>query len=57
MRKFIKRLIQYTKIAELDAGEINILFCFDFVGESFGKAFDDPCEDIIDFEHWHFMRV
>ena len=49
----MKRSVQYAKSAGLDACEVNVSFCFDFMGEGFDKAFDGPCEGAVDFENWH----
>ena len=47
----MERSIQYTKIVGLDVDEVDILFCFNFVGEGFDKAFDGLCKDVVDFEY------
>ncbi len=49
--------VQYAETAGLDPCEVDVPFYFDFVGEGFGKAFDGPCGDAVDFEHWHSVRV
>ncbi len=53
----MERSVQYAETAGLDACEVDVPFYFDFVGEGFGKAFDGPCGDAVDFEHWHSVRV
>lgn len=55
--KFTESSIQYAETAELDACEMDVLFCFDFVGEGFGKAFDGLCGGAVDLEQWHSERV
>ena len=50
VRKFIERSIQYIETVELDVYEVDISFCFDFVGEGFDKAFNSPCEGAVDFD-------
>ena len=51
MGKSIERSVQYAESAGLDACEVDVPFCFDLVREGFGKAFDDPYGDIVDFKH------
>ena len=53
----MERSAQCAETAGLDASKVDVPFCFDFVGEGFGKAFDSPCEGVADFEHWHSVRV
>ena len=53
----MERSVQYAETAGLYAGEVDVPFCFDFVGEGFGEAFDGPCGGAVDFEHWHSVRV
>ncbi len=55
--KSTERPVQYAETAGLDACEVDVPFCFDFVGEGFGKAFDGPCGGAVDFEHRHSERV
>ena len=53
----MERSVQYAETVGLDVGEVNVPFYFDFVGEGFGKTFDGLYKGVIDFEHWHFVRV
>lgn len=55
--KSTERPVQYAETAGLDACEVDVPFCFDFVGEGFGKAFDGPCGGAVDFERRHSERV
>ncbi len=55
--KSTERPVQYAETAGLDGREVDVPFCFDFVGEGFGKAFDGPCGGAVDFEHRHSERV
>ena len=57
MNKSIERLVQYTKIVELNVYKVNILFYFNFVRESFDKAFDGLYKDVVDFKYKHSKRV
>ena len=57
VRKFTERPVQYAETAGLDACEADVLFCFDFVGEGFGKAFDGLCGGAVDFEYRHSELV
>lgn len=57
MGKPTERLIQCAETAGLDAYKVDVPFCFDFVGENFGKAFDGLFGGAIYFEHWHSVRV
>ena len=53
----MERSVQYAESAGLDACEVDVPFCFDLVGEGFGKAFDGPCGGAVNSEHWHSVRV
>lgn len=37
-----------AETAGLDACEVDVPFWFDFVGEGFGEAFDDPFRGAVD---------
>ena len=41
----------------LTACEVDVPFCFDFVGEVVGKVFDGPCGGTVDLEDRHSERV
>ena len=53
----MERSVQYAETAGLELCEVDIAFCFDFVGEGFDEAFDGPYRGAVDFEHWHSVRV
>lgn len=55
--KSTERAFQYAETAGLDAYKVNVPFCFDFVGESFDKAFDGSYGGAVDFEYRHSKRV
>ena len=57
MGKSMERPVQYAETAGLDASEVDVSFCFDFVGEGFGKAFGGLCGGAVDFEYRHSERV
>ncbi len=55
--KSTERPVQYTETAGLDVYKVDAPFCFDFVGEGFGKAFDGLYRGAVDFKYWHSKRV